>query len=437
MSENQILIAGGRVVDPSRSVDGQLDVVLEDGKIVAVAPGLNGQGNYGRVIDATGLIVVPGLVDMHVHLREPGREADETIASGTAAAVRGGFTSLGVMPNTDPAVDNEAAAEFQVLQGKRAGNARVYPIGAITKGRQGSELAEMGGMKRGGAVGFSDDGDPVRSAEVMRAALLYAKMIDRVVIEHAEDMDLSKNGAMHSGMVSTILGMSGKSSASEEVMIARDIKLAEITRARLHFAHVSTKGSVALIRNAKKRGVPVTCEACPHHFTLTDEAVYSFDPNFKVNPPLRTQADVDAIVEGLIDGTIDAIASDHAPHSKEKKEVEFSHAPNGVIGLETTVPISVTELLGKRGMDLARLVALLTVGPARILGIPAGTLAPGAQGDVTVLDLETSYTIASEFRSNSSNSPFVGLEVKGRAIYTLVDGRVVYDHAQQEAELLV
>jgi dihydroorotase len=215
-------------------------------------------------------------------------------------------------------------------------------------------------------------------------------------------------------------------------MIARDIKLAEITRARLHIAHISTKGSVALIRNAKKRGVPVTCEACPHHFTLTDEAVYSFDPKFKVNPPLRTQDDVNAIVDGLIDGTIDAIASDHAPHSREKKEVEFSTAPNGVIGLETTVPISVTELLGKRGMDLARLVALLTIGPARILGIPAGTLAPGAPGDVTVLDLETSYTIDAKFRSNSSNSPFVGWDVKGRAIYTLVDGEIVYDHAGEE-----
>ncbi|RMG07479.1 MAG: dihydroorotase, partial [Planctomycetota bacterium] len=308
----QILIAGGRVVDPARSVDGELDVLLEDGKIRAVAPGLRIQGSYERVIDASGRVVVPGLIDMHVHFREPGREADETIASGAAAAVRGGFTSVAVMPNTDPAVDNEAAAEFQVLQGKRAGKAKVYPIGAITKGRRGDELAEMAGLVRGGAVGFSDDGDPVRSAEVMRCALLYAKMLDRVVIEHAEDPDLAKNGAMHAGMVSTILGMSGKSAASEEVMIARDIKLAEMTGARLHIAHVSTAGSVALLRNAKKRGVPVTSEACPHHFTLTDEAVYSFDPNFKMNPPLRTQKDVEAIVEGLLDGTIDAIASDHA-----------------------------------------------------------------------------------------------------------------------------
>ena len=432
MSE-QILIAGGRVIDPSRSVDGQLDVLIQDGKVRAVAPGLKDQGTYARVIDATGLVVVPGLVDMHVHLREPGREADETIASGTAAAVRGGFTAVAVMPNTDPAVDNEAAAEFQVLQGKRAGNARVYPIGAITKGRKGEELAEMAGMVRGGAVGFSDDGDPVANAEVMRCALLYAKMLDKVVIQHAEEPDLAKNGAMNAGMVSTVLGLPGKSAASEEVMIARDLKLAEITRARLHIAHVSTKGSVALIRNAKKRGVPVTCEASPHHFTLTDEAVYSFDPNFKMTPPLRTQSDVDEIVHGLMDGTIDAIASDHSPHSREKKEVEFIDAPNGVIGLETMVPVAVTELLGKRGLDLARLVALLTIGPARILGIPAGTLAPGAAGDVTVLDLETPYTIAGNFQSNSNNSPFIGWDVKGRAVYTLVGGEVVYDLSREKA----
>jgi dihydroorotase len=433
VSASQVLIAGGRVLDPARNVDGQLDVLIQDGKIHAVAPGLASQGSYEQVVDATGHLVVPGLVDMHVHFREPGREADETIASGSAAAVRGGFTAVAVMPNTDPAVDDEASVEFQVLQGKRAGMAKVYPIGAITKGRAGDELAEMAGMVRGGAVAFSDDGDPVRSAEVMRCAMLYAKMLGKTVIEHAEDCTLAKNGAMHSGMVSTILGLSGKSAASEEVMVARDIKLAEITKAKLHIAHVSTAGSVALIRNAKKRGVPVTCEACPHHFTLTDEAVYSFDPNFKVNPPLRTKADVEAIVAGLLDGTVDAIASDHAPHSREKKEVEFHHAPNGVIGVETMVPVSVTELVGKQGMPLTRLVELLTVGPARILGIDAGTLAPGAAGDVTVLDVTTPYAIADDFRSNSSNCPFVGWEVKGRAVATLVDGRLVYDRARDEA----
>lgn len=430
---DKILIAGGRVVDPARGVDGLLDVFLEHGKVQAVAPGLEGQGTYDRVIDASGLVVTPGLVDMHVHFREPGREADETIASGSAAAVRGGFTSVAVMPNTDPAVDDEAGAEFQVLQGKRAALAKVYPIGAITKGRKGEELAELGGLVRGGAVAFSDDGDVVYNAEVLRCAMLYAKQFDRVVIEHAEDPDLAKNGAMHSGIVSLKLGLSGKSAASEEVIVARDITLAALTGARLHIAHVSTAGSVALVRDAKKRGLPVTCEACPHHFTLTHERVESFDPNFKMNPPLRTQQDVEAIVEGLLDGTIDSIASDHAPHSREKKEVEFQNAPNGVIGVETMVPVSVTELLGKQGLPLPRLVELLSSGPAKILGIEGGSLAPGTPADVTVLDLETAYSIQDDFRSNSNNCPFVGWDVKGRAMYTLVDGRVVYDRAIEDA----
>jgi dihydroorotase len=428
----EVLIAGGRVLDPARGVDGRLDVLLVDGKVEAVAPGLRREGRFETVLDATGLTVVPGLIDMHVHLREPGRTADETIASGSAAAVRGGFTSVAAMPNTEPAVDDEAAAEFQVLQGRRAGKARVYPIGAITKGRKGEALSEMGGLVRGGAVGFSDDGDPVRSAEVMRCALLYAKMLGKVVIQHAEDPDLAKNGAMHGGLTSLILGLSGKSAASEEVMVARDITLAQLTGGRLHIAHVSTAGSVELVRQAKKRGLKVTCEACPHHFTLTDQAVCSFDPNFKMNPPLRTEADVEALVVGMLDGTIDAIASDHAPHSPEKKEVEFQDAPNGVIGLETTVPVAVTRLVRDRGMDLRRLVELLTIGPARILGLPAGTLAPGAPGDVTVLDLETPWQIGDRFRSRSRNSPFVGWEVVGRAAWTLVGGKVVWDRAREE-----
>jgi len=430
----QVLIAGGRVIDPSRGVDGALDVLIQDGLVAAVAPGLAAQGSYERVLDASGRVVVPGLVDMHAHFREPGREADETIASGSAAAVRGGFSSVAVMPNTEPAVDNEAAAEFQVLQGKRAGKARIYPVGAITKGRQGEALSEMGGLARAGAVGFSDDGTPVRSAEVMRCAMLYAKMLGRVVIQHAEDPDLARKGVMHSGLVSLKLGLSGKSAASEEVMVARDITLAGITGARLHFAHISTAGSVALIRNAKKRGIQVTCEACPHHFTLTDQAVESFNPVYKVNPPLRTQRDVDALVEGLLDGTIDAIASDHAPHSPEKKDVEFQFAPNGIIGIETLVPVAVTTLVRKHGMPLSRLVELLTSAPARILGLEVGTLAPGRPGDVTILDLETEYEIKADFRSNSRNCPFVGWQVRGRADYTLVGGNVVYDRSAEEAD---
>lgn len=427
-----LLIAGGRVVDPSRGTDGALDVLIEEGKVRAVAPNLLREGRYDRVLDASGRVVAPGLVDMHVHFREPGREADETIATGSAAAVRGGFTSVAVMPNTEPAVDDQADAEFQVLQGKRAGKARIYPIGAVTRERRGEALSEMGGLVRGGAVAFSDDGDPVRSAEVMRSALLYAKMLGRVVIQHAEDPDLAKNGAMHAGLVSLMLGLSGKSAASEEVMVARDITLAALTGGRLHIAHCSTAGSVDLVRQAKRRGLHVTCEACPHHFSLTDQAVCSFDPNFKMNPPLRTNDDLEALIEGLLDGTIDAIASDHAPHSREKKEVEFQDAPNGVIGLETMVPISVTKLLVERGMKLPRLIELLSTGPARILGLAAGTLAPGAPADVAVLDLETPYTVEPRFRSRSSNCPFVGWQVRGRAVWTVVGGRVVYDHAAED-----
>ncbi len=431
----RILIEGGRVLDPSRSVDGLLDIVIEDGRITALAPGLGGKDRekeYARILDARGLVVVPGMVDMHVHLREPGNEEEETIASGAAAAAAGGFTSVAAMPNTDPAVDDEAAVEFQVNQGRRAGKARVYPIGAITKERKGEELAEMGGMVRGGAVGFSDDGSPVRNAEVMRRGLLYAKMFDKVVIDHAEDPDLAGKGVMHAGLVSMILGLPGKSSASEEVMVARDITLAEITGGRLHIAHVSTRGSVELVRRAKHRGTKVTAEACPHHFSLTDEAVRSFDSNFKMNPPLRTADDVQAVIEGLKDGTIDAIASDHAPHSREAKEVEFQDAPNGVLGLETMVPVSFTRLVEERGFPLARFVELLTIGPAKILGIPAGTLAPGANADVTVLDLETPWTVdVEQFRSKSRNCPFHGWTVRGRAAWTLVGGRIVHEAADR------
>ncbi|MEZ0230234.1 MAG: dihydroorotase [Planctomycetota bacterium] len=429
----RLLIEGGRVVDPSRNVDGLLDVLIEDGLIRALAPGLGTSSReYARVIDARGLVVTPGLVDMHVHLREPGNEEEETIASGSAAAVAGGFTSVAAMPNTDPAVDNEAAAEFQVNQGRSAAKARVYPIGAITKGRKGEELAEMGGMVRGGAVAFSDDGSPVANAEVMRRGLLYAKMFDKTIIDHAEDPDLAGKGVMHAGLVSMILGLAGKSSASEEVMVARDITLAEITGAKLHIAHVSTRGSVELVRRAKARGTKVTCEAAPHHFSLTDEAVRSFDPNFKMNPPLRTADDVQAIIDGLKDGTVDAIASDHAPHSHEAKSVEFQDAPNGVLGLETNVPVAYTRLVEERGLSLARLVELMSTGPARILGIPAGTLSPGSAADVTVLDLETPWVIdVDAFRSKSRNCPFGGWSVRGRAIYTLVGGKVVHELARE------
>ncbi|MBL4849988.1 MAG: dihydroorotase [Planctomycetes bacterium] len=428
-----LLIANGRVVDPGRGVEGDLDVLLVDGRVSAVGPNLAAGGEFERVIDASGKIVVPGLIDMHVHLREPGRAADETIASGSAAAVRGGFASVAVMPTTEPAVDGEAGAEFQVLQGKRAGKARVFPIGAATRDRAGQDLAELEGLVRGGAVAFSDGDRPIRSAEVLRCTMLYARMLDRTVIVHPEDPDLAKQGVMHSGVVSLSLGLPGKSSASEEVMVARDIALARLTGARLHFSQVSTRGAVALVRAAKAEGLAVTCAVTPHHLTLTDESVRSFDPNVKVEPPLRTQDDVEGLIEGILDGTVDAIASGHAPHSREKKEVEFQVAPSGVIGLETTLPITLKALVHERGLSLLRLVELLSLGPAKILGLPGGTLAPGAPGDVTILDLEEEHTITTDFRSNSQNSPFVGWDVKGRAHYTIVEGRVVYDRSEEES----
>ena len=423
-----LLIAGGRVVDPSQDLDAVRDVLIRGGRIARLGVDLPRDG-VARVLDARGALVVPGLIDMHVQLREPGAEAAETIASGTAAAVRGGITAVAVMPNTDPVVDDEAAAEFQVLQGRRAGKARVYPVGAITRGREGEALAEMAGMTRGGAVGFSDYGRTVRSAEVFRCALLYAAMVDRVVIEQPEEPDLAKGGVVHGGVVGLSLGLSGKSRASETILVARDLALAELTRGRLHLAHVSTAGAVEQLRQAKQSGIRVTAGVTPHHLVLTDEAVASFDPNFKVRPPLRPREDVEALVEGILEGVIDVIASDHAPHSREKKEVEFQDAPDGVIGLETLLPLCATALVHQRGVSWSRLVSLLSCNPAAILGVDGGTLRPGGVADVTVIDPDVRWTIEDDFVSRSRNSPFVGWEVQGRATATLVGGEVVYERA--------
>jgi len=422
-----LVIKGGRVLDPAGGVDSVLDIFVRDDKIAALG---NVPANPDMTIDATGLIVVPGLVDMHVHLREPGNEEEETIASGAESAAAGGITSCACMPNTEPAIDNEAAAEFVILQSNRAARSNVYPIGAVTAGRKGEELAEIGGMVRGGAVAFSDDGSPVSNAEILRRAMLYTKMFDRPVISHCENRELAGSGVMNSGMVSMTLGLAGMSNASEEIMVARDIALAEITGALLHIAHVSAAGSVELVRRAKEKGLRVTCEATPHHFTLTDECVRLFDSNYKVNPPLRTAEDIQAIKAGLADGTIDAVASDHAPHTEEEKDVEFSFAPFGIIGMETLLPLVVSELVKPGIITLQKAIELVSTNPAKILRLERGTLTPGAVADIAIIDTETEWEIdVGSFRSKSRNCPFHGRKVFGRALKTIVSGRIIHEHS--------
>ncbi len=417
------LITGGRVICPDQGIDKTLNLVLADGVVRELT---ESEPQADEVIDAAGMIVSPGLIDMHVHLREPGKQNEETIASGSAAAVAGGFTSVACMPNTEPTVDNEASSQFVFLQAERAGLANIYPIGSVTKGRKGEELSEIGQLSRGGVVAFSDDGSPVRNADIMRRGLEYTKMFGKAIIEHCENMDLSGDGVLNEGVVSTILGLPGIPAASEEVAIARNVILAQLTGAKLHIAHVSTAGGVELVRMAKRRGVTVTAEATAHHFTLTDECVKTYDPVYKMNPPLRTQADVDAVRDGLRDGTIDAIVSDHAPHSTEEKQLEFSSAPFGVIGMESLLPVAITELIDDV-LDWPGLVVKLTVNPARILGIDKGTLRSGADADVTIIDPDVAWTIdVTAFRSKSRNCPFDGKQVRGRAVRTIVGGKTKY-----------
>jgi dihydroorotase len=422
-----LLIKNGRIIDPANKIDKIANIFIKDGKINAV-----GAKSFtaDEVIDAKGLVVTPGLIDMHVHLREPGMEEEETIASGSAAAINGGFTSVACMPNTDPPIDDEASAEFVYLQAKRSGKANVFPIGAITKGRKGEELAEMGQLVRGGAVAFSDDGDPVRSAEVMRRGLEYSSMFNKTIISHCEDSHLTKDGLMNEGATSTLLGLRGIPSIAEEIMVYRDIALARFTGGRVHIAHISTANGVELVRQAKAEGLKVTAEVTPHHITLTDELIKTmgigFDTNLKVNPPLRTEVDKKALIKGLKDGTIDAIASDHAPHAIEEKDVEFSVAPFGIIGMETLLPIVLTELVHKKILTISQVIAKLTINPARILNIPKGTLSIGADADITLIDLNKQWTInPGEFKSKSRNCPFAGWKVKGKAVKVIVAGQII------------
>jgi dihydroorotase len=424
-------INNGRVIDPSGHIDQVADLWIRDDKVLGI--GAHPSLHADRVLDATGKIVCPGLIDMHVHLREPGREEDETIATGTAAALAGGVTSVACMPNTEPALDSQAAAEFVELQAKRAGNAKVFPIGAITKGRNGTELAEIGGLVEGGAVGFTDDGSPVVSAEIMRRAMEYCRMFDKAVLSHSEDLDLTRGGVMNEGFESMRLGLRGLPAAAEEVMVYREIALAELTGARVHILHVSTAGSVELIRRGKARGIRVTGEACPHHFTLTDKCLRTFDSNYKMAPPLRTDADVAALIAGLRDGTLEVIATDHAPHAPEKKMRELDQAPNGIIGLETLLPICIKALIEPGHLTWSQLIEKLTINPARVLGINRGTLQPGAIADVTIIDPAVSWTIdPNTFRSKSRNCPFAGWQVHGWADMVLVAGVVKFERQRSE-----
>lgn len=418
-----LCIRGGRVIDPSQNLDAVTDLWITGGRVATIGP--RPELTADHTLDARDCVVSPGWIDCHVHFREPGREEDETIATGAASAVAGGVTSVACMPNTEPAIDSQAAAEFVILQARRAGRANVFPIGAITKGRLGAELAEMGGLVEGGAVAFTDDGSPVVSAEIMRRALEYSRMFDKAILCHAEDLDLTRGGVMHEGFVSTSLGVRGMPAVAEDVMVFRDIALAELTGGRLHILHVSTAGSVELIRQAKRRGVRVTGEACPHHFILTDECLRGFDSHFKMAPPLREQGDVDAILQGLADGTLDVIATDHAPHAPEKKAREFDQCPNGIIGLETLLPLCVTYLIEPGRLTWPELIAKLTVHPAQVLSIDRGTLKPGAAADVTVIDPLAEWTIdARKFQSKSRNCPFHGWAVRGRAKHTIIGGVV-------------
>ncbi|MFH1540766.1 MAG: dihydroorotase [Elusimicrobiota bacterium] len=447
MSTRQLLILNGLVCDPANGIYKKADVLVENGKIVKIGKINNpqfistvsrsktsrlGQSIDGsQVIDATGKIVVPGLIDIHTHLREPGHSDEETIASGTKAASVGGFTTIFAMPNTHPPVDSVTGVKFVLMTAMHEGIVNVLPVGAITKGQKGEELAEIGKMKNAGVVAISDDGKSVMNANIMRRALEYSKMFDLPVISHCEDINLTKDGEMNEGYISTVLGLKGIPRQAEEIMVARDIALAELTGGKLHIAHVSTAQSVELIRNAKKKGIKVTAETAPHYFSLTDEEIKNrdYDTNYKINPPLRTEDDIKAICEGIADDTIDCIASDHAPHLDEEKQQEFRVAPFGIIGLETTLPLVITKLVDKKVLTLSQAIEKLASNPAKIFNLNKGILSAGSDADITIIDLEQEKKIE-KFESKSKNSPFIGMVLTGFATTTIVSGKIVMCNGQ-------
>ena len=421
-----LLLSGGRVIDPSRGFDQTADVLIQDGKIAAVKPGL-GAPDGADVRDVRGQVVAPGLVDLHVHLREPGNEDVETIATGARAAAAGGFSAVCAMPNTDPVTDNQAAVGFIVRQSARAGLTRVYPIGAISVGQRGERLSEFGEMVGAGAVAVSDDGKPVVSSHLMRTALEYARTFEIPVADHCEEPTLASGGVMHEGLVSTRLGLKGMPAAAEEIMVGRDILLAQLTGGHVHLCHVSTRGSVDLIRRAKEQGIRVTAEVTPHHLTLTDRACETYDTHAKMNPPLREAADIAALRQALKEGVIDCVASDHAPHAFDAKEAAFDDAPFGIIGLETAFGVAHTELVLGGALSLPELIARMSTAPSTAFRLPGGTLQPGAVADVVVLDPTTRWTVdPATMLSKSRNTPFAGRTLTGRAALTLVGGAIVY-----------
>jgi dihydroorotase len=425
---SRLLIRNGRVVDPAQGLDQGMDILLEDGAVAALDERL-AVDDRTQVIDAGDLVVAPGLIDIHVHLREPGFEHKENIETGCRAAVAGGFTAVCCMPNTDPVADDASVIRFIRERAEEVGLARVYPIGAVSKGQKGEELAEIGEMVRAGAVAISDDGRPVANAQLMRRALEYALSFNVPVAAHEEDPDLAAGGSMHEGVVSTRIGLHGIPSAAEDVMVARDLVLSDLTGGRVHLCHLSTSGSLGLVRSAKKRGIVATCEVTPHHFVLTDEdvAASNYDTRWKMNPPLREPVDTEAVLQGIYDGTVDAIVSDHAPHHQDEKDLDFADAPFGIVGLETTVSLVLDRLVHGRVIGLGQAISLLSTRPAEIFGLPGGTLAVGSPADLTLLDPRRRVTIdPTRFRSRSHNSPFGGLRLRGAAAATIVGGTVVW-----------
>lgn len=421
---NSILIKNGRIIDPSQGLDLLGNLLIEDGKIKGLCEDTI---NADEIIDATGLIVSPGLIDLHVSLCEPGFEEDETIESGTAAALAGGITSLGCLPNTSPVVDDRSSAEFILLQADRAANCNVFPLGAVTKNHEGKELAEIGQLVAGKTVGFTDADHPIKNAEIMRRALEYTRMFDRPILNRPQVTELTENGQMHEGYYSTVLGLKGIPAAAESIMVNRDIALAELTQGRIHLMCISTQNSVSQIRQAKQAGIQVTADVTPHHLTLTDQMLENYDPHYKVLPPLRSQEHIDALIEGLKDGTIDAICSDHTPHATEKKTDEFLGAAFGIIGLETLIPVCLESLIKPGHLSWSDFISKMTTGPANILGLNKGTLTEGADADITLINPDIKYKLEiANLKSASHNSPFLGQELQGRAEIVLVSGQIRY-----------